>query len=124
MEMEKVLEKNRTMHHLMQKATVDALDFQHATEELRSVLQCSVYIMNQGWLHESSSPPPKLRHILQAIVLPQKILPAPCRKSTYLAVASKLAEEYKLTRSVIVNALRKLESAGVIDYLAVPTDSQ
>ena len=47
MEMEKVLEKNRTMHHLMQKATVDALDFQHATEELRSVLQCSVYIMNQ-----------------------------------------------------------------------------
>lgn len=30
-------------------------------------------------------------------------------------VASKLAERYKLTRSVIVNALRKLESAGVID---------
>ncbi|MGI6587823.1 MAG: GTP-sensing pleiotropic transcriptional regulator CodY [Peptococcia bacterium] len=30
-------------------------------------------------------------------------------------VASRLAEEYKLTRSVIVNALRKLESAGVID---------
>ena len=30
-------------------------------------------------------------------------------------VASKLAEEYRLTRSVIVNALRKLESAGVID---------
>ena len=30
-------------------------------------------------------------------------------------IASKLAEEYKLTRSVIVNALRKLESAGVID---------
>ncbi len=30
-------------------------------------------------------------------------------------VASKLAEQYKLTRSVIVNALRKLESAGVID---------
>jgi len=30
-------------------------------------------------------------------------------------VASKLAEQYHLTRSVIVNALRKLESAGVID---------
>ena len=30
-------------------------------------------------------------------------------------IASKLAEVYKLTRSVIVNALRKLESAGVID---------
>lgn len=30
-------------------------------------------------------------------------------------VASKLAEKYRLTRSVIVNALRKLESAGVID---------
>jgi transcriptional pleiotropic repressor len=30
-------------------------------------------------------------------------------------VASKLAEEYRLTRSVIVNALRKLESAGVIN---------
>lgn len=30
-------------------------------------------------------------------------------------VASKIAEKYKLTRSVIVNALRKLESAGVIE---------
>ena len=30
-------------------------------------------------------------------------------------VASKLAQDYRLTRSVIVNALRKLESAGVID---------
>jgi len=30
-------------------------------------------------------------------------------------VASKLAEQYKLTRSVIINALRKLESVGVID---------
>jgi transcriptional pleiotropic repressor len=30
-------------------------------------------------------------------------------------VASKLAQKYGLTRSVIVNALRKLESAGVID---------
>lgn len=30
-------------------------------------------------------------------------------------VASKLAKQYRLTRSVIVNALRKLESAGVID---------
>jgi len=30
-------------------------------------------------------------------------------------VASKIADKYKLTRSVIVNALRKLESAGVID---------
>lgn len=30
-------------------------------------------------------------------------------------VASKIADKYQLTRSVIVNALRKLESAGVID---------
>ena len=32
-----------------------------------------------------------------------------------LFVASKVADKYKLTRSVIVNALRKLESAGVIN---------
>ena len=29
-------------------------------------------------------------------------------------VASKIADESKITRSVIVNAMRKLESAGVI----------
>ncbi len=32
-----------------------------------------------------------------------------------LLVASKVADKYKITRSVIVNALRKLESAGVIE---------
>ena len=32
-----------------------------------------------------------------------------------LMVASKVAEKYDITRSVIVNALRKLESAGVIE---------
>ena len=32
-----------------------------------------------------------------------------------LLVASKIADKYKITRSVIVNALRKLESAGVIE---------
>ena len=47
MEMENVLEKNRTLHLMMQKATVDALDFQSAAEQLRQLLQCSVYIMNK-----------------------------------------------------------------------------
>ena len=32
-----------------------------------------------------------------------------------LLIASKVADENKITRSVIVNALRKLESAGVIE---------
>ena len=32
-----------------------------------------------------------------------------------LLVASKIADEVKITRSVIVNALRKFESAGVIE---------
>ena len=32
-----------------------------------------------------------------------------------LLVASKIAEEVGITRSVIVNALRKFESAGVIE---------
>ena len=32
-----------------------------------------------------------------------------------LFVASKIADKYEITRSVIVNALRKLESAGVIE---------
>lgn len=32
-----------------------------------------------------------------------------------LLVASKIADRVGITRSVIVNALRKLESAGVID---------
>lgn len=40
MEMENVLEKNRTLHLMMQKATVDALDFQSAAEQLRQLLQC------------------------------------------------------------------------------------
>lgn len=47
MELEKVLEKNRTMHHMMQKATVDALDFQNAAEQLHSLLQCSIYVVNK-----------------------------------------------------------------------------
>ncbi len=47
MELEQVLEKNRTLHHMMQKATVDALDFQNAAEQLHSLLQCSVYIINK-----------------------------------------------------------------------------
>ena len=32
-----------------------------------------------------------------------------------LLVASKVADKFNITRSVIVNALRKLESAGVIE---------
>ena len=32
-----------------------------------------------------------------------------------LLVASRIADRYGITRSVIVNALRKLESAGVIE---------
>ena len=32
-----------------------------------------------------------------------------------LLIASKVADENKITRSVIVNALRKFESAGVIE---------
>lgn len=218
MEMEKVLEKNRTMHHLMQKATVDALDFQHATEELRSVLQCSVYIMNQSgellgfsdtetmqifsrkeledkqcskdnqeWIfsvrqpmynqwhngnclallpivnqseqlgmlicgreQEEFSVEGQLLAEYAATLAAVMMIRAASRKaetdarkknvvqlalevlsyseleavkyifneidgSEGFLVASKLAEEYKLTRSVIVNALRKLESAGVID---------
>ena len=48
MELEHVLEKNRTMHQMMQKATVDALDVQAAAEQLHQLLQCSIYIMNQS----------------------------------------------------------------------------
>ncbi len=33
-----------------------------------------------------------------------------------LLIASKVADRVGITRSVIVNALRKLESAGVIEY--------
>lgn len=45
MELEQVLEKNRTLHHMMQKATVDALDFQNAdrTAAQLAAVQCLYY---------------------------------------------------------------------------------
>lgn len=218
MELEKVLEKNRTLHHLMQKATVDALDFQNAAEQLHNLLQCSIYVVNkdgellacrdtvgmqlfsqreleekhcnkdnQSWILELHQPVYNQRHNGNCLALTPVVsqseqlgmlicgrekeefaaegqllveyaatlasvmmIRAASRKAETEArkknvvqlalevlsyseleavkyifneidgnegflVASKLAEEYKLTRSVIVNALRKLESAGVID---------
>ncbi len=218
MELEQVLEKNRTLHHMMQKATVDALDFQNAAEQLHSLLQCSVYIINKegallgckdtegmqllsrqeleqrqcsqdnlDWMLSIRHPVCNQQHNGNYLALvpvngqsePMGLLicgreqepfaeegqllteyaatlasvmmiRAASRKAETEArkknvvqlalevlsyseleavkyifneidgnegflVASKLAEEYKLTRSVIVNALRKLESAGVID---------
>ncbi len=218
MELEHVLEKNRTMHQMMQKATVDALDVQAAAEQLHQLLQCSVYIVNQtGELvgccdteamqifsreeldgkqcsGDHLEQMQALRHPVYnkhyngncvsvvpvgsaseqmgvlicgnevdefaddipllaeyaATVASVLMIRAANRKAETEArkknvvqlalevlsyseleavkyifseiegnegflVASKLAEEYKLTRSVIVNALRKLESAGVID---------
>ena len=218
MELEQVLEKNRTMHQMMQKATVDALDVQAAAEQLHNLLQCSVYIMSQtgellgycdsetmkifsrreldekqcgrdnlDWMLALRQPVYNQRHngncitavpvgsptekmgILicaredeafaedipllaeyAATLASVLMIRAASRKAETEArkknvvqlalevlsyseleavkyifseidgsegflVASKLAEEYKLTRSVIVNALRKLESAGVID---------
>jgi transcriptional pleiotropic repressor len=218
MELAQVLEKNRTMHALLQKATVDALDFQNAAEQLHDLLRCSVYIINregavlgyrdtpdmqlfslqeleekccsqehQDWLLSIRQPMynqwqdgnylallPVLSQSEQlgmlicgrvaeefategqllaeyaATLAAVMMIRAANRKAETEArkknvvqlalevlsyseleavkyifneidgnegflVASKLAEEYKLTRSVIVNALRKLESAGVID---------
>ena len=218
MELEHVLEKNRTMHQMMQKATVDALDVQAAAEQLHQLLQCSIYIMNQSgellgfcdtetmqifsrkeldekqcskdnleWMLTLRQPVYNQRHNGNCIALVPVGSPAEqmgllicgrekemfsediqllaeyaaalasvlmiraasrkaeteARKKNVVQlalevlsyseleavkyifseidgnegflVASKLAEEYKLTRSVIVNALRKLESAGVID---------
>lgn len=218
MEMEKVLEKNRTMHCLLQKATVDALDFQNAANQLHDLLQCSIYILNQEgdllgrcdteamqlfsrqeleqaccgrenqeWLsaieqpvynqwhngnclallpvvnqserlgllicgreQKEFAPEGQLLAEYAATLAAVMMMRAASRKAETEArkknvvqlalevlsyseleavkyifhelngsegflVASKLAEEYKLTRSVIVNALRKLESAGVID---------
>lgn len=218
MEMEKVLEKNRAMHALLQKATVDALDFQNVADQLHDLLQCSVYIVNkdggllgycdtddmqlfsgqeladkccskenQEWLQSIGQPVYNQDHngnclaLLPVMSQSERLgtlicgsdgeafaaegqllaeyaatlaavmmIRAASRKAETEArkknvvqlalevlsyseleavkyifneidgsegflVASKLAEEYKLTRSVIVNALRKLESAGVID---------
>ena len=218
MELESVLEKNRAMHQMMQKATVDALDVQMAAEQLHQLLQCSVYIMNQSgellgysdteamqlfsrkeldakqcskdnqeWMLALRQPVYNQKHNGNYISLVPVgsaseqmgllicgresdtftddisllaeygatlasvlMIRAASRKAETEArkknvvqlalevlsyseleavkyifseidgnegflVASKLAEEYKLTRSVIVNALRKLESAGVID---------
>lgn len=218
MELEQVLEKNRVMHAMMQRATVDALDVQNAAEQLRHLLQCSVYIMNQGgellgcsdtekmqlfsrkeldekqcskenlaWMLELRQPVYNQKHNgnylslvpvgsqseqMGLLICGREVEPFPediqllaeyaaalasvlmiraasrkaeteARKKNVVQlalevlsyseleavkyifneidgsegflVASKLAEEYKLTRSVIVNALRKLESAGVID---------
>ena len=218
MELEQILEKQRVLHPMMQKATVDALDFQNAAEQLAALLQCSVYILDpQGtilgyldseqvqlfstkdledkccksqikerwnvlrqprynqWYEDaclvllpiqtaseamgllicgrekkSFATEGQLLAEYAATLISVMMLRAVRRKAETEArkknvvqlalevlsyseleavkyifhemngnegflVASKLAEEYKLTRSVIVNALRKLESAGVID---------
>lgn len=218
MELKQVLEKNRTMHDMMRRATVDALDLQQAVEQLHTLLQCGIYVIDKDgellgmkdsdamqifsvteleehhccaettqWLFASKQPVfnqvcgnnycsvlPVCSQFGQigvllcgqdesvfaeeelilaeyaATLIAVMMMRAASRKAENEArkknvvqlalevlsyseleavkyifheingnegflVASKLAEEYKLTRSVIVNALRKLESAGVID---------
>lgn len=213
-----VMKKNRTMHDMMRRATMDALDVQQAAEQLQELLQCSIYIIgkdgdllgvsdtdtmqifsiaeleaqhcnaeNLNWVlsaqrpifHEEyqmckcsllpvSNQSERIGVLLcgqeqgvfseeqqmlmeyAATLVSVVMMRAANRKAETEArkknvvqlalevlsyseleavkyifheidgnegflVASKLAEEYKLTRSVIVNALRKLESAGVID---------
>ena len=218
MEVQQVLEKNRTMHDMMRRATVDALDMQQAAEQLHLLLQCGIYMIDKdgellgirdsdrmqmfsvaeleehhccndttAWLFASQKPvynqlcgenycsvlpvcnqfgqigvllcgqddnvfaeDQQLLMEYAATLVSVMMMRAASRKAETEArkknvvqlalevlsyseleavkyifheingnegflVASKLAEEYKLTRSVIVNALRKLESAGVID---------
>jgi len=218
MEVQQVLEKNRAMHEMLRRATVDALDMQQAAEQLHMLLQCGIYMIDKDgellgmkdsdnmqifslteleecrcstdtieWLFTSQKPVynyvcgenycsvlPVCNQFGQigvllcgqdgtvfqeeqqmlaeyaATLVSVMMMRAANRKAETEArkknvvqlalevlsyseleavkyifheingsegflVASKLAEEYKLTRSVIVNALRKLESAGVID---------
>lgn len=218
MELQQVLEKNRAMHDMMRRATVDALDMQQAAEQLQQLLQCGVYMVDQEgellgiegsdnmqifsyneleehqccaetiqWLfasqqsvfnqpcgesycsvlpvrnqfgqigvllcgqdHRIALQEDQILMEYAATLVSVMMMRAANRKAETEArkknvvqlalevlsyseleavkyifheingsegflVASKLAEEYKLTRSVIVNALRKLESAGVID---------
>ena len=218
MEVQQVLEKNRTMHDMMCRATVDALDLQQVAEQLHQLLQCSIYMIDKNgallgmkdsdamqlfsvmeleeqhcctetmqWLFHAQHPiynqqcgdqycsivpvrnqngqigvllcgqdtlmfddTQMLLAEYGATLVAVMMMRAANRKAETEArkknvvqlalevlsyseleavkyifheidgnegflVASKLAEEYKLTRSVIVNALRKLESAGVID---------
>lgn len=215
MELEEMLEKSRAMHNMMQRATVDALDFPGAAQQLGELLQCSVYIVNRagdllGYRDTGTMQLFSLRELEEKRCAQEQILTVrqpvynrryedgylsllpvvsqseqlgvlvcgrerdafaaegqllaeyaatlaavmmiraarskaetEARKKNVVQlalevlsyseleavkyifseidgnegflVASKLAEEYKLTRSVIVNALRKLESAGVID---------
>ncbi len=218
MELQNLLEKNRVMHHLLQKAANDALEFGDSAKQLQEMVGANVYIIDQKgeilgysddglphlftveellnhkvsesnmqWLfshtqievnYEKDGTVVTLAPIvnigerlgtvvymrLNEIFTPEDIMlmeygavvtavqlvrtlnqraenEARKKNVVQLAlevlsyseleavkyifneiegnegflVASKLAEEYKLTRSVIVNALRKLESAGVID---------
>lgn len=218
MEVQQVLEKNRAMHDMMRRATVDALDFQQAADQLHNLLKCSIYMVDKdgellgmhdsdamqmfslteleehhccadtvNWLFASQQPVYNLAcgdnycsvlpvrnqfgqigvllcgqdadlfteeqqllaeyaATLTAVIMMRvasRKAETEARKKNVVQlalevlsyseleavkyifheidgnegflVASKLAEEYKLTRSVIVNALRKLESAGVID---------
>ncbi len=218
MEVQQVLEKNRVMHDMMRRATVDALDMQQVADQLHGLLQCGIYMIDKDgellgmkdsdnmqmfslteleaqhccietmqWLFTSQQPvynqlcggnycsilpvrnqfgqigvllcgqdtticTEEQQMIMEyaATLVAVMMMRAANRKAETEArkknvvqlalevlsyseleavkyifheidgnegflVASKLAEEYKLTRSVIVNALRKLESAGVID---------
>ena len=218
MEMQNLMEKNRVMHHLLQKAAGDALEFDEVARQLKDLVGASVYMIDKSgevlgysdeddmalfsleelqlrkiedgdmtWLFgftQMEANQLKSGHVVTlvpmvnvserlgtvlyarrdkgfdqeelmlleygAVVASIQLMRAVNQKAENEArkknvvqlalevlsyseleavkyifgeiegnegflVASKLAEEYKLTRSVIVNALRKLESAGVID---------
>lgn len=218
MELQQLVEKNRVMHHLLQKATTDALEFGYTAKQIQELVGCSVYILdkhgvilgqgdtdnmqlfslselkekmvteaNMQWIfsytHTESNMEQSGHYIMLAPIVNinerlgtivfarterkfalEEVMLAEygaavsavqmmrtvnqkaeneARKKNVVQlalevlsyseleavkyifneiegsegflVASKLAEQYKLTRSVIVNALRKLESAGVID---------
>lgn len=218
MEVQQILEKNRVMHDMMRRATVDTLDMQQVAEQLHDLLACGIYMVNRDgdllgnyesdsmqifslselealhccmetvqWLFASQQPTYNLlcgenycsivpirnqfgqigvllcgqdevvfseeqqlileyaatliavmmmraanqkaetearkKHVVQLALEVLSYSELEAVKYIFqeidgnegFLVASKLAEEYKLTRSVIVNALRKLESAGVID---------
>ena len=47
MEMQNLLEKNRVMHHLLQKAAGDALEFDEVARQLKELIGASVYMIDK-----------------------------------------------------------------------------
>jgi len=111
-----VLHARRTIASILADSMASPDELRTALHETHVALQdtaanlCDLVIENASLMTPVINVPlsytegESIRHLLQ--VTPDE--------TTIIVVASRIADEHGFTRSVIVNALRKLQSAGII----------